>query len=153
MSPGHQGPPIFDKDVQNGMIIDALKGWNSSNHKSIPEEIKSRMKSGNVCYHSVQNLLFSTLLSKNVNIKTYGIIILPVLYRRETWSLTFREQCRPIMFSAERDEVTGEWRKYIQLKLYSLQTIIRLIKSRRIGWAGHSSCIGERCIKGFAGES
>ena len=38
---------------------------------SIHEEIKSRLKSGNACYHSVQNLLSSSLLSKNVKIKIY----------------------------------------------------------------------------------
>ena len=45
---------------------------------SIREEIKSRLKSGNACYHSVQNILFSRLLSKNINIKIHRIIILPV---------------------------------------------------------------------------
>jgi len=38
---------------------------------SIQEEIKSRLKSGNACYHSVQNILSSSLLSKNVKINTY----------------------------------------------------------------------------------
>jgi hypothetical protein len=48
-------------------------------HKtSIQEEIKSRLKSGNACYHSVQNRLFSRMLSKNINIKIHRIIILPV---------------------------------------------------------------------------
>jgi hypothetical protein len=45
---------------------------------SIQEEIKSRLKSGNVCYHSVQNLLSSILLPGNINIKIYGTTILPV---------------------------------------------------------------------------
>jgi len=53
------------------------------------------VKSGNACYHSVQNLLFSSLLSKNTNIKVYITIILPVvLYGCETWSLTLREERR-----------------------------------------------------------
>ena len=52
---------------------------------SIHEEIKSKLKSGNVCYHSVQNLLSSSLLYKNVKIKIYRILILPViLYGCET---------------------------------------------------------------------
>ena len=52
---------------------------------SILEEIKSRLKSGNACYHSVQNLLSSSLLYKNLKIKIYRIIILPVvLYGCET---------------------------------------------------------------------
>jgi len=51
-----------------------------------------RLRSGNACYHSVQNLLSSRLLLKNLKINIYGTIILPVvLYGCETWSLTLRE--------------------------------------------------------------
>jgi hypothetical protein len=58
---------------------------------SFNEEIKSTLKSGNACYHSVQNLLSSSLLSKSIGIKIYRPIILPVvLYGYETWSLTLR---------------------------------------------------------------
>ena len=61
----------------------------------ILEEMKSKLKSGNACYHSVQNLLTSSLLSKNLKIKIYRTIILPiVLYGCETWSLTLREERR-----------------------------------------------------------
>ena len=50
---------------------------------SIREEIESRLRSGNDCYHSVQNLLSSRLLSKKLKIKIYRTIILPVvLYGR-----------------------------------------------------------------------
>ena len=45
---------------------------------SIQEEIKSRLKSGDACYHLVQNHLSSTLLFKNLKIKIYRIIILPL---------------------------------------------------------------------------
>ena len=66
-----------------------------TNRYSIHEEIKSRLKSGNACCHSVQNLLPSSLLSKNIQIKIYRTIILPgVLYGCKTWSLTLREECR-----------------------------------------------------------
>jgi hypothetical protein len=77
------------------MIIVPLKGWKISdiwnttltNQNSLQQEIKSRLKSGNACYHSVQNLL----LSQNLKIKIHRIIILPVvLYGCETWSLTLR---------------------------------------------------------------
>jgi hypothetical protein len=51
-----------------------------SNQNSIQEEIKSRLKSGNACYHSVQNLLSCSLLSKNVKIKLYRNIILPIFW-------------------------------------------------------------------------
>jgi hypothetical protein len=70
-------------------------GTTLTNQNSIHEEIKNRLKSGNACYHSVQILLSSGLLSKNVKIKIYRTIILPVvLYGCETWSLTLREECR-----------------------------------------------------------
>ena len=56
-------------------------------------QIKSRVQSGNACYHSVQNLLSSSLLSKNEKIKIHRTVILPViLYGHETWSLTLREE-------------------------------------------------------------
>ena len=54
-------------------------GTNLRNQNSIQEEIKSRLKSGNACYHSVQNLLSSRLLSKNLKIKIYRTINLLVV--------------------------------------------------------------------------
>jgi hypothetical protein len=66
---------------------------------SIQEEIKSRLKLENACYHSVQNLLSSRLLSKNLKINIYRTIILPVvLYGCETWSLILREERRLRVF-------------------------------------------------------
>jgi hypothetical protein len=57
----------------------------------IQEEIKRRLNSGNARYYSVQNLLSSRLLSKNLKIRIYKTIILPVvLYECETWSLILR---------------------------------------------------------------
>ena len=53
-------------------------GKTLTNHSSIQEEIKSRLKLGNACYHSAQNLLSSSLLSKNLKIKIYRTIILPI---------------------------------------------------------------------------
>ena len=92
-----------------------------TNQNSIPEEIKSRLRLGNACYYSVQNLLSSRLLSKNLNIKIYRTIILPVvLYGCEAWSLTLREERKlrtfenmvlRRIFGPRRDEVTGEWRR------------------------------------------
>jgi hypothetical protein len=86
-----------------------------TDQNSVQEEINSRLKLGNACYHSVQNLLSSRLLSKNLKIKIYRTIILPVvLYGRETWSLTLREECRlrvfgnrvlRTVFGSKRDEV------------------------------------------------
>jgi hypothetical protein len=61
--------------------------------KTIREEIKSRLNSGNACYHSVQSLLSSRLLSRNIKVKIYKTIILPdILYGCETWSLTLKEE-------------------------------------------------------------
>ena len=51
---------------------------NFTNQNSIQEEIKNSLKSGNACYHSVQNLLSLNLLSKNIKIKIYRNMILPV---------------------------------------------------------------------------
>ena len=60
-------------------------GTTLTDQNSIAEEIKSRLRSGNTCYHSAQNLLSSSLLSKNLKIKIYRtIILLVVLYGCET---------------------------------------------------------------------
>jgi len=92
-------------------------GTTLTNQKCIAEEIKRRLKSGNACYHSVQNRLSSRLLSKNLKIKIYRTIILPfILYGFETWSLTLREERKLSVFKnmvlrrifgSRRDEVTG----------------------------------------------
>ena len=55
-------------------------GTTLTNQNSIAEEIKSRLKSGNVCYQSVHNLLSSRLLSKNLKSKIYRTVILPAFY-------------------------------------------------------------------------
>jgi hypothetical protein len=61
--------------------------------------IALRLKSKNVCYHLVQNLLSSSLLSKYLTTQIYRTIILPVvLYGCETWSLTLREERRLRVF-------------------------------------------------------
>ena len=62
-------------------------GTTVTNQNSIQEEITSRSNSGNACYHLVQNLLSSSLLSKNLKIKICRTIILPVVCGCETWSL------------------------------------------------------------------
>jgi hypothetical protein len=123
-------------------------GTTVTNQNLIQEEIKRRLNSGNACYHSVQSLLSSHLLSKNLKIRIYKTIILPVvLYGCETWSLTLREEHRlrvfenrmlRRIFGPKRDEVTGEWRKLhnkVHHDLYSSLSIIRIIKSRRMRWA------------------
>jgi len=132
-----------------------LKGT-LTNKNSIQKEIKIRLKLGNACYDSLQNLLSSSLLPKKLKIKIYRTIILPVvLYGCETWSLTLREERRlrvfenrvlRKVFGPKRDEVTGEWRNLHNEELSdlnSLPNIVRVVKSRRIKWAGHVVHMGE----------
>jgi hypothetical protein len=117
-------------------------GTTLTDQNCIHEEIKSRINLGNACYHLVQNLLSSRLLSRNVKVKIYKTIILPVvLYGCETWSLMLREQHRlrvfenrvlRRIFGPKRDEVKGEWRKLHNEELhnfYSSPDIIRQVKS------------------------
>jgi hypothetical protein len=115
----------------------------------IQEEIKGRLYSGNACYHSVQNILSSRLLPKNIKIRIYKTIILPVvLYGCGTWSLTLREEDRlrvlRRIFGQKRDE---GWRKLHNEELhnlYSSPSIIRMNKSRRMRWAVHVTLMGEK---------
>ena len=51
-------------------------GNKSKDQNSVQEEVKIRLKSGNACYHSVQNIFFSSLLSKSIKIKVYRTMIL-----------------------------------------------------------------------------
>jgi hypothetical protein len=96
------------------------------------------------------------LLSKNLKIKTYKIIILPVvLYGCETWSLTLREEHRlrvfeysvlRRIFGPKRDEVAGEWRKLHNEELHDLYSSpsIITIMMMRIRWARHVARLGEK---------
>ena len=132
-------------------------GTTITNQNSIQEEIKSRFKLGNACYHSLKNLFSSSLLQKNLKIKIYRTIILPViLYGCETWSLIFREERRQRVFEnrvlrriygTKTDEVTWEWRKLYNEELhdmYSTPITNRVIKSRRMRWAGHVARMVDR---------
>ena len=89
------------------------------------------------------------MLSKNVKNKIHRTIILPVvLYGCETWSMrVFENRILRRIFGPKRDEVTGEWRKLHNEELndlYCSPNIFRVIKSRRIKWAGHVARVGER---------
>jgi hypothetical protein len=117
----------------------------------IQEEIKKRLNSDNACYYSVQILLSSRLLSKNLKIRIYKTINMPVVvYGCETWSLTLREYYRLRMFEnrllrkifgPKRDEVTRGW----ELRdLYPSPSIIKIIKSRRTRRDGPVARMGRR---------
>jgi hypothetical protein len=74
-------------------------GMTVTNQTLFQKEIERSLYSGNACYHSVQNLLPSRLLSKSVKIRIHEAIILQVvLYGCETWSLTLREEHRLTVF-------------------------------------------------------
>jgi hypothetical protein len=94
---------------------------------------------------------------KKCNVRIYKTIILPVvLYGCETWSLTVREEHKlrvfenrvlRRIFGPKRDRLTGGWRKLHDEKLhnlYSSPSIIRIIKSGRMRWAGHVARMGEK---------
>ena len=80
------------------------------------------------------------------------------LYGRETWSMTMREERKlrvfenmvvRRIFGPRRDEVTGEWRRLHNEELndlYSSPNIVRVIKSRRMRWAGHVARMGRRGV-------
>jgi hypothetical protein len=102
------------------------------------------------------SVLSSTLLTKNLKIKIYRNIILPfVLYGCETWLLTLQEERKlrvfenmvlRRIFGPRRDEVTGEWWRLHNEELndlYCSANIVRVIKSRRMRWAGHVARMGE----------
>jgi hypothetical protein len=131
-------------------------GTTLTDQNCMHEEVKSRLNSGNTCYHSVQSLLSPCLLSRNVRVKIYKTIILPVvLYGCETWSLTLRNEhslrvfenrvLRGI-FGPNSDEATGQRRKLHNGELHNLYSPpdnIRQIKSRRMRWTGHVALMGE----------
>jgi hypothetical protein len=101
-------------------------------------EINSRLNSGNACYLSVKSLWSSRLLSRNVKVKIYKTIILPVvLYGCETSSLTLREVHRlrvfenrvlRRIFGPKRNEVTGEWGKLHNEELHNLYLSPNIIR-------------------------
>ncbi|KAJ4426772.1 hypothetical protein ANN_26571 [Periplaneta americana] len=135
--------------VRNGNIkigdlsfeeVEKLKylGATVTNINDTREEIKRRINMGNACYCSVEKLLSSSLLSKNLKVRIYKAVILPVLlYGCETWTLTLREEHRLRVFEnkvlrkisgAKRDEVTGEWRKLHNTELHALYSSPDIIR-------------------------
>jgi hypothetical protein len=112
-------------------------GTTVTNQNLIQEEIKRRLNSGNACYHSVQNLLSSQLLSNNVKVRICKTIILPVvLCGCKTWSLTvrvehklrvFENRVLRRIFGPKRDGVIGGWRKLHNKELHNLYSSSSII--------------------------
>jgi hypothetical protein len=101
-------------------------GTTLTNENDIHDEIKSRLNMGNACYYSVQNLLSSCLMSKNLKIKIHKTVILPVvLYGCETLSLTLGEEHRLRVFENRvlRKMDHGENCIMMNFTAYSLQQI------------------------------
>jgi hypothetical protein len=130
-------------------------GTTLANQNGSHDEIKSRLSLVNACYYSVQNLLSSRLISKNLKIKIYKTVILPVvLYGCKTWSLTSRKEHRLRVFEKrmlkkifgpkrQEDGSCGKLYNDELHNLYSSPNIVRVIKSRRMRWAGHVARMGE----------
>ena len=113
-----------------------------------------------ICWTIIQSTSFHPVL------QGFMTLLPVVLYGCETWSLILREERRlrvfenrvlRRVFGPKGDEVTGEWRKLHNEELsdlYSLPNIVRVVKSRRMRWAGHVARMGEgRCAQGFGGET
>ena len=95
-----------------------------------------------------ESFVFQFAIQNSKDQDMYRTIVLHVvLYGCETWSLTLREERRlrvfenmlRRVFGPKRDEVTGEWRNLHNEELrdlYSAPNIVRVVKSRRMQWAG-----------------
>jgi hypothetical protein len=139
----NQNIRIANESLENPATFKNL-GTTLTNQNDIHDEIKSRLNSGNACYYSVRNLLSSRLMSKNLKIKIYKTIILPVVLDGcETWSLTLRGEHRLTVFEnrvlrrifGPKMEVDGSWKKLHNdelQSLYSSPNIVRVIKARRL---------------------
>jgi hypothetical protein len=142
---------LFENATQFKYLGMAIKNQN------LIQEGNKIFNSGNACYHSVQNLLSSHMLSKTINNEniSYKTVILPVVpYWCEAWSLTLMEEHRLRVFEKKvlrriiglmRDEVAGRWRELHNKELrdlYSSPSIITMNKSRRMRWVGHVTRIG-----------
>jgi hypothetical protein len=138
-----------------GGTVQKFWGIKLTNQNSVQEEVKIRLKSERVSHHSVQNLLSSSLLYKNIKIHR-TIILRFVFLGCEIWSPTLKEERRlkvlgnrvlRRMFGPKRDEVTGKWRKLHNEEstdTYSSPNIIRVMKSQRMSWAKQVARVGEK---------
>jgi hypothetical protein len=137
-------------------------GTTLTNQNDIRDEIKSRLNSGSACYlsFSPKSFVFPFHMKK-LKIKIYKTVILPVVLEGcETWSLTLGEEHRLRVFEDRvlrilrpKREEDGSWKKFYNDELHSLYSspnIVRVIKSRRLRWAGHVARMGEGRGVGFS---
>jgi hypothetical protein len=122
LSRHHNAGQSHDIKIANKCFENVAKfrylGTTITNQNLIQEGIKRRLNLGSACYHSVQNLLSSCLLCKNIKIRIYKIIILSlILYGCKTWSLILWEKHRLRLFEnrvlrrifgPKRDEMAGD---------------------------------------------
>jgi hypothetical protein len=129
-------------------------GTTLTNQNDIHDEIKSKLNSGILFIIQSKIFFSSRLISKNLKIKIYKTIILPVvLYGCKTWSLTFGQEHRLRVFEKRvlrkifgpKREEDGSLRKlhHDVHSMFSSSNIVRVIKSRRMRWAGHVERMGE----------
>ena len=119
------------------------------------EDNKSRLKSMNTCYHSMQNVVFFSFLLKNMKINMYRIKILPLfcmggIHFHSHRLRVFGNRVMKRIFGCERDEVTGEWRKLLSEALNNLSPLTKYysgdqIEKNQMGWAC-STYGGEKCL-------
>jgi hypothetical protein len=97
-----------------------------TNQKLFQEEIKRRLNSDNICYHSVQNLLSSRLLSKNVKVRIYKLL------REEHKLRVFENSVPRRIFGPKRGGLMGGWRKLYNEELRDLYSSPSIIKNYQV---------------------
>jgi len=131
-------------------------GMTPKDQNCMHEEIRSRLYSGNSCYHLAKNNFCTHLQSNNMKIKIYiNIILSAALHGCKTWSLTPRKGYRQRIFD-NRQKVTGYWRRLQNEQLKYLCCsfdVIHMTKTRRMSLLEHVAHMEEkrsayRCLVG-----